>query len=58
MMTDAQIAVMVRLNTALSALHEAKQLTVQYGWPDYTEQIDTALSLALAIHKEISKEEE
>src|SRR5262245_1769372 len=57
MLTDAQIAVAVRLNTAIMALHEATKLTIQYGWPDYTEELRQALNILLATHKAVTEEE-
>jgi len=57
MMTDAQIAVAVRLNTAMLALHEAIKLTVQYGWPNATLELRQALEQLLATHKQISEPE-
>jgi hypothetical protein len=55
-MTDAQIAVAVRLNTAMLALHEAIKLTVQYGWPNATLELRQVLEQLIATHKEITEE--
>lgn len=57
MLTDTQIEIAVRLNTAMLALHEAIKVTVGVGWPDYTEELREALERVRATYRSITKEE-